>query len=183
MIQRNRILLFVAGLFLLSSVACSNLLPERRSAEEPRREVVVSQESAQQAQQIITEAAAGGTLRMSEAQFTSLIVTQLGAGGGDMPITDVTVWFDPGKITMQGELAEGVVPLLSGQLVTTGALAVVNNQVVFQVESASIGSVSLPGAGRDILAEQVNNALARSNLGNRVRAITINQGEIIIEQE
>ncbi len=182
MIKRERIILFVAGLFLLTSVACSNLLPERRSAAEPRREVPVSQESAQQAQQIITEAASGGTVRMSEAQFTSLIATHL-AAGGDVPLTGITVWFDPGQITMQGELAKGVVPLLSGQLVTSGSLAAVNNQVVFQIESASIGGVSLPGTGREMLANQVNNALAGSNLGNRVRSITINEGEIIIEQE
>jgi hypothetical protein len=182
MTQKHFAILLVAMLFLVANLACSSLLPGR-TAETPNREVVVSQEAAQEANQIVSEALAGNTVRMNEAQFTSLIATQLAQGGAEAPLRDITVWFEPGQIVMQGQLDEGVVPMLSGQLVMTGQLVAANNAVTFNIERATLGGVTLPSAAVNMLSEQVNTSLARSNIGQRVRNITINQGEIIIEQE
>lgn len=149
----------------------------------PTRTVAVSQESAQEAQQAIAEAAAGGTLHMTEAQFTSLIATQLAQSGGEMPLTDIVVWFDPGEITLQGQLQEGVVPLVSGELVMKGTLSAANGAIVFDITQAVINGMPLPGAAVNAFDERINDTLSQTNLGGRVRAITINEGEIVIEQE
>jgi hypothetical protein len=183
MMKKWGAILLVAMLFLLSSLACSDRLMPRGAEPTPtRRVVVVSQESAQQAQQIIAEAALGGTLRMNESQFTSLIVTQLGQSG-DIPISDITVWFDPGQISLQGELQEGVVPMVSGPLQLKGTLAAENGAVIFDITEAVINGFSMPGAAINAFEDQINESLLQTNLGNRVRSITINEGEIIIEQE
>jgi hypothetical protein len=183
MMKKWSSILLVAVLFLLSTLACSGrLLPDRAEPTPTRRVVVVSQESAQQAQQIIGEAAQGGTLRMNEAQFTSLIVTQLGQSG-ELPVRDITVWFEPEQIILQGELQEGVVPLVSGPLELRGTLAVVDNAVVFDISEAVVNGFSIPGAAVNAFEDQINNTLLQTNLGNRVRSIVINEGEIVIEQE
>jgi hypothetical protein len=176
----------VAVLFLITNLACSGLLGGRTTTpartDTPAREVPVSQEAAQEAREIAGEALAGGTVRMNEAQFTSLIATELAQSGGDVPLRDITVWFEPDQIVLQGQLEEGVVPLLSGQLVATGQLVAENNNLVFNIQKATLGGVTLPNAGVNLLNNQVNTALAQSNIGQRVRSITVNQGEIIIEQ-
>ena len=182
--QRRFTLALVALLFLASSLACSagRFLPEQR-VETPTREVAVSQEAAQEAQEIVAEAAAGGPLRMNEAQFTSLIAAQLAQSGQESPLQEITVWFDPGVVVIQGQLQEGVVPLVSGQLVMSGQLAVENDNVIFNIQEASVAGVNLPGAGVNLLNDQINRSLSQTNLGSRVRSITINEGEIVIEQE
>jgi hypothetical protein len=178
----------VAVLFLVTNLACSGLLSRRTTdtparTDTPTREVTVSQEAAQEGREIVSEALAGGTLRMNEAQFTSLITSELAQGGGDVPLRDITVWFEPNQIVLQGNLDPGVVPLLSGQLVATGQLVADNGRVRFNIEKATLGGVTLPNAAVNMLNDQVNSALDQSNLGQRVRSITVNQGEIIIEQQ
>ncbi|MBX3001518.1 MAG: hypothetical protein KF893_23555 [Caldilineaceae bacterium] len=183
MIKKWGSILLVATLFLLSTLACGGRLTPNRSEPTPTRRVVaVSQESAQQAQQIIGEAIQGGTLRMNEAQFTSLIATQL-AQSGDVPVRNITVWFDPGQIVLEGNLQEGVVPLVSGPLQLKGTLAVANNAVVFDISEAVVNGFTLPSMAVNAFEERINASLLQTDLGNRVRSITINEGEIIIEQE
>jgi hypothetical protein len=183
MMKKWSSILLVAVLFLLSTLACSGrLMPNRAEPTPTRRVVVVSQESAQQAQQIIGEAMQGGTLRMNEAQFTSLIVTQLGQSG-DLPVRDITVWFEPGQIILHGALQEGVVPLVSGPLQLRGALAVENNAVVFNIAEAVVNGITMPGMAVNAFEDRINASLLQTDLGNRVRSITINEGEIVIEQE
>lgn len=184
-------ILLVALLFLLSSLACSGLLQDRNAPESapatvqvvPTRTVAASQAAAQEAEQAIAEAAAGGTLRMTDVQFTSLIETQLAQSGAEVPVSNIVARFSPGEITVEGQLQEGVVPLLSGQLVMRGSLAVVNDAVVFDITEAKIRGISLPAAAISAFEGPINDALSQSNLGGRVRSITINEGEIVIEQE
>lgn len=183
MLKKWGSILLVAVLFLLSSLACSDRLMSRGAEPTPtRRVVVVSQESAQQAQQIITEATQGGTLRMNESQFTSLIVTQL-EQSGNVPVSNITVWFDPGQISLQGDLQEGVVPMVSGPLQLKGTLAVENSAVVFDITEAAVNGFTMPGVAVNAFEDRINESLLQTNLGNRVRSIVINEGEIVIEQQ
>ncbi|MCB0112845.1 MAG: hypothetical protein R2873_03450 [Caldilineaceae bacterium] len=182
MSRRTFSILLVFTLFVASSLACSGgrLRINRAEPTPTPRAVAVSEQSAQEAQQAVATAVAGGTLRLTEAQFTSLIAGQLTQ---DIPVSDVTVWFDPGVITVGGVLAEGAVPMVSGPLTIKGTLAAENGVVTFDITEAVINGMFMPGAATNAIERQVNEALATGDLGTRVRSITINQGEIVIEQE
>jgi hypothetical protein len=184
MSKRTFSLLLVFVLFVVSTIACSGggLRLNRSDPTPTPRTVEVSEQSAQEAQLAVATAVAGGTLRLTEAQFTSLIATQLGQGGG-IPVSDITVWFDPGVITVGGVLAEGVVPLVSGPLTIKGTMAAENGAITFDITEAVINGMFMPGAASNAIERQVNDALTQTDLGSRVRSITINQGELVIEQE
>ncbi len=184
MSKRTGSLLLVFALFVATTLACSGgRFGTNRAEPTPTpRTVEVSEAAAQEAQQAVATAMSGGTLRMTEAQFTSLIAAQLTQDEG-LPISDLTVWFDPGVITVGGVLAEGVVPLLSGPLEIKGTLAAENGSVTFDMTEATIRGISVPGAATNAIERQVNDALTQTDLGGRVRSITINQGELVIEQE
>ncbi len=184
--QRRWAPLLVAFLFLLSSLACSagSLLSRTEGVSTPDRDVPVSDEAAAEAKAAIAQAKNGGTIRLTESQFTSLLVTQLQqeATASDLPLEDLAVWFEPDKIYLRAKASGDNLPA-SGELVMVGGISADAGQLQLNLEEASINKIKLPSSLLNVLNSQFNKALANTDISQtKVQSITIERGVITIER-
>lgn len=181
---RKRYPLWLAALSLLiSSLACSAGGLFSNEVDTPERQVAASAEAAAEADRVLVDSAGSGTIRMTEAQFTSFLARQLAEEGAESPIDDLTVWFEPGELILAGTPSDANLPV-DGKLIMRGKLSADDGQVHFSIEEASAGGIRLPSAVIGILNDQIESALSVSALNRaRIRTIRIEQGVIEIERE
>jgi hypothetical protein len=182
--QRNWILLLVTSLLLFSSLACSvgRFLPASR-AHLPERSVPVNPEAAAEAEAIIRQAGSSETVRLTESQFTSFLMERLNQQDGEgVRVEDMTVWFEPDRIHLRVRTSEAVVPG-SDTVAMSGQLLASEGRIALRIDEASVGAINLPSSVLTMLNDQVDKALAQSQINNiPVRSIRTEQGAITIER-
>jgi hypothetical protein len=181
--QRHWTPLLVIFLLLLSSLACSvsRFLPNS-GAQLPERTVSVNPEAAAAAATVISQAGRGGTIRLTESQFTSFLMERLNQqDGGDTQVEALTVWFDPGVVYLQVRTREALVPG-GNTIALVGHLSAVDGRLSLNVDQASVGRVSVPASVLSLVNDQMHTALVQSQIGDiPVKSITVEQGAIVIE--
>lgn len=180
----NRTLLVVSLVFVLGTLACSmgRFLPNF-GVETPKRRVQVSATAAAEAKTRLDALQDGGTVRLTEAQFNSLLVQQLQENSnGDLPLEDMTIWFEPGKVYLQARAKEGEVGV-GGTLTMAGQLSATAGQLTLAIDEASIGGVKVPGSVLEMLNSRLRDALRRSDFNqSHIQSITVEQGAIVIQR-
>ncbi|MBX3053453.1 MAG: hypothetical protein KF753_18400 [Caldilineaceae bacterium] len=182
-VSKRLSLLFIA-LLVFVMAGCSALgFGSKSGVSTPERTVAVSAESATEAQRLIAEARTSNQLRLTEAQFTSLLAEQLAAGGADSPVENLTVWFEPGEVVMRGQMKEGVLPV-SGELILSGELAANDGELEIAVKEAKMAGVKVPGPLIGTLNATLNAALAQADVARaRIKTISLTTGVIDIVRE
>ncbi|GEM_PF-4227886 len=183
--KRTFVLLLVGALFLLSSVACSvgGLLGGGK-VDLPDRQVEVSEQAAQEAKEIIDRAKEGGSIRLTESQFTSFLVEGMrNKAGEDLPLQDLTVWFEPGQVIVRAQVSGEDLPT-SGEMIMVGNLSVQDGKLQFSLDKASVNGVSVPKPVLGVFNTVLNEALAETDISKtRIKSISLEPAVIVIERE
>jgi len=183
--KRTFILLLVGALFLLSSVACSvgGLLGGSGDVDLPDRQVEVSDQAAQEAKEIIARAKNGGSIRLTESQFTSFLVKEMEKAGEDLPLQDLTIWFEPGQVIVRAQVSGEDLPA-SGEMIMVGKLSVEDGKLQFSLDHASVNGVGVPKPVLSVFNTVLNEALAETDISKtRVKSISLEPAVIVIERE
>ncbi len=180
--RRTWVRLLLPVLFLLS-LACGpcNLLSE--DLPTPPHPIAVSTESAGQLEARIQQNLTGEPgqqfiLRMTDAEVTSLIATEL-AKYDESPVTNPQVWFTKGKIYGTGRLVN-VVPIETDFFVVAMA-RIEDGKVKVEIEEISAGALPVPAGVLETISQSVNETVDELQLDVEVTALEILEGEIIIK--
>jgi hypothetical protein len=174
-------------LLVTAVLACSlaGLLTGAKAPQLPGRTVAVNQQAAQEARDAFQQISSGGRIRLSESQFTSYLREQLTQGQSEnVVITDLTVWFDPGRITLRANLQgpQTAQPSTSGEIVVAGNLQVQNGVLKIKIDQASLAGIAVPNALLNLFNDQLNNSMADVNQsGHSLKNVVIEQGYITLE--
>jgi len=177
----------VSALLLTAVLACSlaGLLTGGKAPQLPGRTVAVNQQAAQEAKDAFQQIANGGRIKLSESQFTSYLREQLTQGQSEnVAITDLTVWFDPGRITLRANLQgpQTAQPSTSGEIIVAGNLQVQGGLLKIKIDQASLAGIAVPGALLNLFNDQLNRSLADVNQsGHSLKSVVIEQGYITLE--
>jgi uncharacterized protein YpmS len=168
---------------LLLSLACGpcNLLSAQLPT--PPHPIAVSTESAGQLEARIQQNLTGEPgqqfiLRMTDAEVTSLIGTEL-AKYDESPVTDPQVWFTKGKIYGTGRLVN-IVPIETDFSVVAMA-SIQDGKVVVEIEEFSAGAFPIPGSVLQTLSQSVNETVEELQLDVEITALEILEGEMIVK--
>jgi hypothetical protein len=181
--KRPRWVHFLAPLVLLLGLACGpcNLLSG--DVPTPPRPIVVSTESAAQLESRIRQNLGGEPgqqfiLRMSDAEVTSLVATELDKYD-ESPVTEPQIWFTKGKIYSTGRLVN-VLPLQTDIFMVSSA-RIADGRVAVVIEEASAGALPVPGGVLETISQSVNETVDELQLEVQVTALEILEGEVIVK--
>lgn len=174
--------LILAALVLLS-LACGPCSLLSAEAPTPPHPITVSTESAEQLESRIRQNISGEPgqqfiLRMTDAEVTSLLATQL-AKYDESPVTDPQVWFTKGKIYGTGRLAN-VLPIEADFFVIASA-RILDGKVVVEMEEVSTGALPFPNRVLDTISQSINQTVEELQLEVDVTALEILEGEMILK--
>jgi hypothetical protein len=181
--KRQRSIHFLAPLVLLLGLACGpcNLLSG--DVPTPPRPIAVSTESAAQLESRIQQNLTGEPgqqfiLRMTDAEVTSLVATQL-AEYEEPPVSEPQIWFTKGKVYSTARLVnvlpvETRVFLISSARIADGRISVV-------IEEASAGAFPVPDGVLETISQSVNETVDELQLEVQVTALEILEGEVIVK--
>ncbi|MCL7454652.1 MAG: hypothetical protein M8467_16555 [Anaerolineae bacterium] len=183
MLERQRWVRLLAPLVLLLGLACGpcNLLSS--DVPTPPRPIAVSTESATQLESRIRQNLSGEPgqqfiLRMTDAEVTSLVATQL-AKYDESPVADPQIWFTKGKVYTSGRLVN-VLPVETDIFMISSA-RIADGRVTVEIEEASAGALPVPAGVLDTISQSVNETVAELQLEVQVTALEILEGEAIVK--
>jgi hypothetical protein len=174
--------LIVSALILLS-LACGPCNLFSVDAPTPPHPLAVSTEAAGQLESRIRQNISGEPgqqfiLRMTDAEITSLLATEL-AGYDESPIVEPQVWFTRGKIYGTGSLVN-VVPVETDFFLVAQA-QIQDGKVIVEIEEASAGALPLPDSVLGTISQSFNETVEELQLGVEVTALEILEGEMIVK--
>lgn len=180
---RPWIVRIMVPVLLLSILACGpcNLLSSQ--VPTPPHAIAISTESAGQLEARIQQNLTGEPgqqfiLRMTDAEVTSLVATEL-AGIDGSPVADPQIWFTKGKIYGTGRLVN-VMPIETDFYVVASA-SIQDGQVVVKIEEISAGAIPIPNSVLQTISQSVNETVDELQLDVEITALEILEGEIIVK--
>jgi uncharacterized protein YpmS len=181
--ERPWLVRLIVPALLLLSLACGpcNLLSAK--VPTPPHPVAISTESAGQLEARIQQNLTGEPgqqfiLRMTDAEVTSLIATEL-ASYDESPVTNPQVWFTKGKIYGTGRLVN-VVPIEADFYVVATA-SIQDGKVVVKIDEISAGALPIPSSVLTTISQSVNETVDEMQLDVEITALEILEGEIIVK--
>ncbi len=140
----------------------------------PDRPVTIDAQTALDAQNSAMGGMMMGSATLDESQFSSLLTELLKANSGEnLPVENISAWFEPGEIYLQVDLVDGVLPATIGDtLAVVGTVDVTDGKLSVDLSEASAGTYKVEGALLAPINAQINAALANLNLGVPVQVET-----------
>jgi hypothetical protein len=128
----------------------------------PEREVPISVETALEAQDLAMNGLMAGSVEWTEAQVSSLLTELLKANSGDnVPVENITAWFEPGQLYLRLQVKEGVLPAALGTtLDLAGSIDVQDGKLMVDLSQAAAGPYVVEGATLAPISAQVNSLIA-----------------------
>jgi hypothetical protein len=128
----------------------------------PEREVTIDTQTALDAQNMAMSGLMSGGVTLDESQFSSLLTELLKANSGEnLPVDNISAWFEPGVIYLQVDVRDGVLPPSIGdKLAVAGTINVTDGALSVDLSEASAGSYLVSGATLAPINAQINAALA-----------------------
>jgi hypothetical protein len=128
----------------------------------PEREVMIDTQTALDAQNMAMSGLMMGGVTLDESQFSSLLTELLKANSGEnLPVDNISAWFEPGVIYLQVDVKDGVLPAAFGdKLAVAGTVSVTDGALSVDLSEASAGSYLVSGATLAPINAQINSALA-----------------------
>jgi hypothetical protein len=173
----------IVPILLMVILACGpcNLLSGE--VPTPPHPLVVSTESAGQLESRIKQNLAGESeqafiLRMTDAEVTSLVATDL-AKYDESPVAEPQIWFTKGKIYGTGRLVN-VLPIETDFYVVA-TTHIVDGKVVVEIEEFSAGALPIPDSVLETVSQSINETVEELQLGVEVTAMEILEGEAIVK--
>ena len=168
---------------ILLSVACGPCSFLSGQSPTPPHPISVSPEAASQLSARIQQALNGQAgqqfiLRMSDAEITSLLSTEL-AQVDETPVADPVVWFTKGKIYATGRLVN-VVPV-SARFYMVATPHIEDGKVVITIDEFSAGTLPIPRALLEKISQSMNETVDELQLSLEVTALEILEGEAIVQ--
>jgi hypothetical protein len=118
------------------------------------------------------------TLTFTEQDLTAAARQYTPMTVSGITVTDPIVTLQPGQLTLT---ATGHAFFLSGPIVVVATPAIVDGKAAAQIQSATLGGVSLPDSTRQDIADTFSRTLAANiPAGARVAAITVNAGTMVV---
>jgi hypothetical protein len=118
------------------------------------------------------------TLTFTEQDLTAAARQYTPMTVSGITVTDPMVTLQPGQLTLS---ATGHAFFLSGPIVVVATPAIVDGKAAAQVQSATLGGVSLPDSTKQDIADTFARTLAANiPAGARVAAITVNAGAMVV---
>jgi hypothetical protein len=181
--ERQRWVYFLAPLVLLLGLACGPCSFLSGEVPTPPHPIAVSTESAAQLESRIRQNLSGEPgqqfiLRMSDAEVTSLLATEL-AKYDESPVTEPQVWFTRGKIYSTGRVVN-VLPV-EADLFMVSSARIDDGRVTVVIEEASAGAVPLPDGVLETISQSINETVDELQLEVQVTALEILEGEVIVK--
>lgn len=165
--QRNWVASIIALLLVVAMSACA-----AGGVAVPDRPVDISVENALAAQGKLGNLMMG-SVEWSESEFSSLLSVLLEQNSGEgNPVTGITVWFESDNRVIIRVAVVDNLTAFGNTLDLAGSISVVNNQVVVDLDAAGVGGTSISGGILDVIAAQINAALADPSLGVPVNVTT-----------
>lgn len=181
--RRHLLVRFLIPLVLLLGMACGpcNLLSGQMPT--PPRAITVSTEAAAQLESRIQQNVSGEPgqqfiLRVTDAEITSLLVTEL-AQYDESPVTDPQVWFTKGNIYGTGRLVN-VLPIETDFYVVASP-RIQNGKVVIEIIEFSAGALPVPDSVLETITQSVNQTVDDLQLDVQVTALEVLEGEAIVQ--
>jgi hypothetical protein len=181
--KRPWLVRLIVPALLLLSLACGpcNLLSAQ--VPTPPHPIAISTESAGQLEARIQQNLTGEPgqqfiLRMTDAEVTSLIATEL-ASYDESPVTKPQVWFTKGKIYGTGRLVN-VIPI-EADFYMVATASIQDGKVVVKIEEISTGALPIPSSVLTTISQSVNETVDELQLGVEITALEILEGEIIVK--
>lgn len=129
----------------------------------------------------LTDPDGGGTIRLTEAQFTSLIAEPVRQSDAGLFLEDLTVWFEPETVYLRARSKGGQLPI-KGEVVMSGGLAVSNGKLTLSVDQARTASVGVPDAALKVLNGELTRRIRLLDaLDMPVRSLRVESGAVVIE--
>jgi hypothetical protein len=128
----------------------------------PDREVMIDTQTALDAQNMAMSGLMMGGVTLDESQFSSLLTELLKANSGEnLPVDNISAWFEPGVIYLQVDVRDGVLPAAFGdKLAVAGTVSATDGTLSVDLTQASAGSYTVAGATLAPINAQINAALA-----------------------
>ena len=163
MLHRNQRFLILFVVFLLPMVACSLPSLGRSGDSVPNRDIQISEAAAESLETKMEDASnfKDGTrfaLVVTEEEITSLVNLRLDEAAQDVPLEDLRIWFDPGKMIIRGRVQAEGVPI-SGTAVIIAVPQVTDGKLTVEIEKATIGIVPLPDVVLNPVQDQISRLL------------------------
>lgn len=149
----------------------------------PDRVVPVSPKAAAEAEAILEGARRGNMIRLTESQFTSLLVERVRLYRGDqVPLEELTVWFEPERVYLRAKAAGDQLPV-GGEVAMWGELAAEQSRLTLSLEQASAGGVSVPKVALDLLNGELSERIQQlDTLDFPIRTLQVERGAVVIER-
>jgi hypothetical protein len=168
---------------LLSILACGPCGLLSSQVPTPPHPIAVSTESAGQLEARIQQNLTGEPgqqfiLRMTDAEVTSLVATELASYDG-APVADPQIWFTKGKIYGTGRLVN-VMPVETDFYVVASA-SIQDGRVVVKLEEISAGAIPIPTGVLETISRSVNETVDELQPDVEISALEILEGEIIVK--
>jgi hypothetical protein len=181
--ERITLVRLAAAVVVLLGLACGPCSLLSRQSPTPPHPISVSPEAASQLRARIQQALNGQPgqqfiLRMSDAEITSLLSTEL-AQVDEAPVADPVVWFTKGKIYATGSLVN-VVPV-SARFYMAAIPHIEDGKVVIDIEEFSAGALPIPRALLEKISQSMNETVDELQLSLEVTALEILEGEAIVQ--
>jgi uncharacterized protein YpmS len=175
-----RLLLPVLLFFGVACGPCSLLSAQLPTPPHP---IAISTESAGQLEARIQQNLGGEPgqqfiLRMTDAEVTSLIATEL-AKYDESPVTNPQVWFTKGKIYGTGRLVN-VMPIETDFYLVAMA-RIQDGKVVVEMEEISAGALPIPASVLNTISQSINETVDELQLEVEITALEILEGEVIVK--
>lgn len=181
--KRHTPIYLVVPLLIMVLLACGpcNLLSG--DVPTPPHPLAVSTEAAGQLESRIKQNLTGESdqafiLRMTDAEVTSLVATEL-AKYDESPVVDPQIWFTKGKIYGTGRLVN-VLPIETDFFVVA-TTHIVDGKVVVEIEEFSAGALPIPDSVLETVSQSINETVEDLQLDVEVTAMEILEGEAIVK--
>jgi hypothetical protein len=172
----------IVAIVAFAAIACSpGSLLSGDAVQVPDRDVPASPEAAAQAITALNQAQGGGTIRLTEAQFTSLIAEPVRQSDAGLLLEDLTVWFEPETVYLRARSKGEELPI-KGKVVMSGGLAVNNGKLTLSLEQARAAGVGVPDAALNMLNGELNRRIRLLDALNMpVRTLQVESGAVLIQ--
>jgi hypothetical protein len=184
MYTRNKLLLFVLIILLLTVLACSFNIG---GPSYPDQHIPVSTEAVGELKSAIQTAAAAGaesgqiTLVLNEAQLTSYLAAKLQAQSKPV-FTNPQVYLQDGQIQIYGTAQQGYFQAACAIIVTAGVDP--QGQLKIELTSADFGPMPVPSGLKDaitaVIQEAFTGAIGPVAVGFRLESIAVAGGTMTV---
>jgi hypothetical protein len=118
------------------------------------------------------------TFEVSDRELTSYAVMLLQSGAGQFPARDMQIEFGDGYVDLWATFIE-IAPTDLPTFVRATVEAV-DGRLVFHILQASAGSIPVPGAMREMIAQILSETLDELELGLNVQRVEVKPGKVVL---